>query len=125
MCPPFEQLKSGGYLVINPTVALVSMYINSGRSTREHGVEQTAVATNLEAARELARQLKLRDMAGIVVIDFIDMENNFNVRKVEKSMKEALKDDRVSIQVGSISGFGLMELRRQRMRPGVRAQKIN
>src|SRR3546814_677017 len=94
MYHPVVQLKSGGYLVINPTEALVSIDINSGRSTREHGIEQTAVATNLEAAREIARQLKLRDMAGLVVIDFIDMENNSNVRKVEKAMKEALKDDR-------------------------------
>src|SRR3546814_15258367 len=88
---------------------------------RSHGIEQTAVATNLEAAREIARQLKLRDMAGLVVIDFIDMENNSNVRKVEKAMKEALKDDRSRIQVGRISGFGLMEMSRQRLRTGVLA----
>src|SRR3546814_698484 len=119
MYHPVVQLKSGGYLVINPTEALVSIDINSGRSTREHGIEQTAVATNLEAAREIARQLKLRDMAGLVVIDFIDMENNSNVRKVEKAMKEALKDDRARIQVGRISGFGLMEMSRQRLRTGV------
>jgi ribonuclease E len=119
MYNPVVQLKSGGYLVINPTEALVSIDINSGRSTREHGIEQTAVATNLEAAREIARQLRLRDMAGLVVIDFIDMENNSNIRKVEKAMKEALKDDRARIQVGRISGFGLMEMSRQRLRTGV------
>ncbi|HKX23445.1 MAG TPA: ribonuclease E/G, partial [Rhizorhapis sp.] len=119
MYHPVVQLKSGGYLVINPTEALVSIDINSGRSTREHGIEQTAVATNLEAAREIARQLKLRDMAGLVVIDFIDMEQNSNIRKVEKAMKEALKDDRARIQVGRISGFGLMEMSRQRLRTGV------
>ncbi|MBB6124781.1 Rne/Rng family ribonuclease [Sphingobium subterraneum] len=119
MYNPVVQLKSGGYLVINPTEALVSIDINSGRSTREHGIEQTAVATNLEAAREIARQLRLRDMAGLVVIDFIDMEVNGNVRKVEKAMKDALKDDRARIQVGRISGFGLMEMSRQRLRTGV------
>ncbi len=119
MYNPVVQLKSGGYLVINPTEALVSIDINSGRSTREHGIEQTAVATNLEAAREIARQLRLRDMAGLVVIDFIDMEVNSNVRKVEKAMKDALKDDRARIQVGRISGFGLMEMSRQRLRTGV------
>ncbi|MEC3951320.1 Rne/Rng family ribonuclease [Sphingobium sp. HWE2-09] len=119
MYNPVVQLKSGGYLVINPTEALVSIDINSGRSTREHGIEQTAVATNLEAAREIARQLRLRDMAGLVVIDFIDMEVNSNIRKVEKAMKEALRDDRARIQVGRISGFGLMEMSRQRLRTGV------
>jgi len=119
MYHPVVQLKSGGYLVINPTEALVSIDINSGRSTREHGIEQTAVSTNLEAAREIARQLRLRDMAGLVVIDFIDMEHGSNVRKVEKAMKEALKDDRARIQVGRISGFGLMEMSRQRLRTGV------
>ena len=119
MYNPVVQLKSGGYLVINPTEALVSIDINSGRSTREHGIEQTAVATNLEAGREIARQLRLRDMAGLVVIDFIDMEMNSNIRKVEKAMKEALKDDRARIQVGRISGFGLMEMSRQRLRTGV------
>ena len=103
MYHPVVQLKSGGYLVINPTEALVSIDINSGRSTREHNIEQTATATNLEAAQEIARQLRLRDMAGLVVIDFIDMDNNSNVRKVEKAMKEALKNDRARIQVGRIS----------------------
>lgn len=119
MYDPVVQLKSGGYLVINPTEALVSIDINSGRSTKEHGIEQTAVATNLEAAREIARQLRLRDMAGLVVIDFIDMEYGSNVRKVEKAMKDALRNDRARIQVGRISGFGLMEMSRQRLRTGV------
>jgi ribonuclease E len=119
MYQPLVQLKSGGYLVINPTEALVSIDINSGRSTREHNIEQTATATNLEAAHEIARQLRLRDMAGLVVIDFIDMENNSNIRKVEKAMKEALKNDRARIQVGRISSFGLFEMSRQRIRTGV------
>jgi ribonuclease E len=119
MYNPVVQLKSGGYLVINPTEALVSIDINSGRSTREHGIEATAVGTNLEAAKEIARQLRLRDMAGLVVIDFIDMEHNSNVRKVEKAMKTALADDRARIQVGRISSFGLMEMSRQRLRTGV------
>jgi ribonuclease E len=119
MYDPVVQLKSGGYLVINPTEALVSIDINSGRSTKEHGIEQTALATNLEAAREIARQLRLRDMAGLVVIDFIDMEHHSNTRKVEKAMKEALKNDRARIQVGRISSFGLMEMSRQRLRTGV------
>lgn len=119
MYHPVVQLKSGGYLVINPTEALVSIDINSGRSTREHSIEQTATATNLEAAHEIARQLRLRDMAGLVVIDFIDMDNGSNVRKVEKAMKEALKNDRARIQVGRISSFGLMEMSRQRLRTGV------
>jgi len=119
MYHPVVQLKSGGYLVINPTEALVSIDINSGRSTREHSIEQTATATNLEAAQEIARQLRLRDMAGLVVIDFIDMDHSSNVRKVEKAMKEALKNDRARIQVGRISAFGLMEMSRQRLRTGV------
>ena len=119
MYQPIVQLKSGGYLVINPTEALVSIDINSGRSTREHNIEQTAFATNLEAAAEIARQLRLRDMAGLIVIDFIDMEQSSHVRKVEKAMKEALKNDRARIQVGRISGFGLMEMSRQRLRTGV------
>ena len=119
MYQPVVQLKSGGYLVINPTEALVSIDINSGRSTREHNIEQTAFATNLEAAGEIARQLRLRDMAGLIVIDFIDMEQNSHVRKVEKAMKEALKNDRARIQVGRISSFGLMEMSRQRLRTGV------
>ncbi len=119
MYQPIVQLKSGGYLVINPTEALVSIDINSGRSTREHNIEQTAFNTNLEAAQEIARQLRLRDMAGLIVIDFIDMEQNGHVRKVEKAMKEALKNDRARIQVGRISSFGLMEMSRQRLRTGV------
>ncbi|MFN3863100.1 MAG: ribonuclease E/G [Erythrobacter sp.] len=119
MYDPMVQLKSGGYLIINPTEALVSIDINSGRSTKEHNIEQTALHTNLEAAREIARQLRLRDMAGLVVIDFIDMEYPSNVRKVEKAMKEALKNDRARIQIGRISSFGLMEMSRQRLRTGV------
>jgi ribonuclease E len=119
MYNPIVQLKSGGYIVINPTEALVSIDINSGRSTKEHGIEATALSTNLEAAREIARQLRLRDMAGLVVIDFIDMENHSNGRKVERAMKEALKHDRARIQVGRISSFGLMEMSRQRLRTGV------
>ena len=119
MYQPVVQLKSGGYLVINPTEALVSIDINSGRSTREYGIEQTAVGTNLEAAQEIARQLRLRDMAGLVVIDFIDMEHGSNVRKVEKAMNSALANDRARIQVGRISSFGLMEMSRQRLRTGV------
>ncbi|MGQ0660418.1 Rne/Rng family ribonuclease [Sphingosinicella sp.] len=119
MYQPVVQLKSGGYLVINPTEALVSIDINSGRSTREHNIEQTAYSTNIEAAHEIARQLRLRDMAGLVVIDFIDMESNGHIRKVEKAMKEALKNDRARIQVGRISSFGLMEMSRQRLRTGV------
>jgi ribonuclease E len=119
MYHPIVQLKSGGYIVINPTEALVSIDINSGRSTKEHGIEATALSTNLEAAREIARQLRLRDMAGLVVIDFIDMEHHSNARKVERAMKDALKHDRARIQVGRISGFGLMEMSRQRLRTGV------
>jgi len=119
MYDPMVQLKSGGYLIINPTEALVSIDINSGRSTKEHGIEATALHTNLEAAKEIARQLRLRDMAGLVVIDFIDMEYSGNVRKVEKAMKDALKNDRARIQVGRISSFGLMEMSRQRLRTGV------
>jgi ribonuclease E len=119
MYQPVVQLKSGGYLVINPTEALVSIDINSGRSTREYGIEETAINTNLEAADEIGRQLRLRDMAGLVVIDFIDMENGSNVRKVEKAMKEALKNDRARVQIGRISSFGLMEMSRQRLRTGI------
>ena len=119
MYDPVVQLKSGGYLVINPTEALVSIDVNSGRSTKEHGIEATALNTNLEAAREVARQLRLRDMAGLVVIDFIDMEYSGSNRKVEKAMKDALKNDRARIQIGRISSFGLMEMSRQRLRTGV------
>jgi ribonuclease E len=119
MYHPVVQLKSGGYMVINPTEALVSIDINSGKSTREHNIEETALKTNLEAAREIARQLRLRDMAGLVVIDFIDMDVHSNNRKVEKALKEALKHDRARIQVGRISSFGLLEMSRQRLRTGV------
>ncbi|MDT7933673.1 MAG: Rne/Rng family ribonuclease [Sphingomonadaceae bacterium] len=119
MFQPTVQLKSGGYIVINPTEALVSIDINSGRSTREHNIEDTALRTNLEAADEIARQLRLRDMAGLIVVDFIDMEHGGNVRRVERQMKEALKNDRARIQVGRISSFGLLEMSRQRLRTGV------
>ncbi len=112
-------LKSGGYIVINPTEALVSIDVNSGRSTREHNIEDTALKTNLEAAEEISRQLRLRDLAGLIVIDFIDMEEHRNNRAVEKKLKDCLKNDRARIQVGRISGFGLMEMSRQRMRTGV------
>jgi ribonuclease E len=113
------QLKSGGYLVINPTEALVSIDVNSGRSTREHNIEDTALRTNLEASEEIARQLRLRDLAGLIVIDFIDMEEKRNNRAVEKKLKDSLKNDRARIQVGNISPFGLMEMSRQRIRTGV------
>ncbi len=119
MFTPTAQLKSGGYIVINPTEALVSIDVNSGRATKEHNIEETAVKTNLEAAEEVARQLKLRDMAGLVVIDFIDMEDQRNNRAVERKMKSCLKSDRARIQVGRISSFGLMEMSRQRLRVGV------
>ncbi|MBB3808655.1 ribonuclease E/G [Pseudochelatococcus contaminans] len=112
-------LKSGGYIVINPTEALVSIDVNSGRSTREHNIEDTAYRTNLEAAEEVARQVRLRDLAGLIVIDFIDMEDKRNVRNVEKKLKDCLKNDRARIQVGRISAFGLMEMSRQRIRTGV------
>jgi ribonuclease E len=112
-------LKSGGYLVINPTEALVSIDVNSGRSTREHNIEDTALRTNLEASEEIARQLRLRDLAGLIVIDFIDMEEKRNDRAVEKKLKDCLKNDRARIQVGRISPFGLLEMSRQRIRTGV------
>ena len=113
---PNVTLKSGGYLVINQTEALVSIDINSGKSTKENSIENTAVNTNLEAAEEIARQLRLRDLAGLVVIDFIDMEENRNNRAVEKRMKDCLASDRARIQVGRISHFGLLEMSRQRLR---------
>jgi len=116
---PTVNLPSGGYLVINQTEALVSIDINSGKATREHNIEDTATKTNLEACDEIARQLRLRDLAGLVVIDFIDMEENRNNRAVERRMKEALKNDRARIQVGRISHFGLLEMSRQRLRPGL------
>jgi ribonuclease E len=112
-------LRSGGYIVINPTEALVSIDVNSGRSTREHNIEDTALKTNLEAAEEVARQVRLRDLAGLIVIDFIDMEEHRNNRTVEKRLKDCLKNDRARIQVGRISAFGLLEMSRQRMRTGV------
>ncbi len=119
MFSPQVTLRSGGYIVINPTEALVSIDVNSGKSTREHNIEDTALATNLEAAEEVARQLRLRDLAGLIVIDFIDMEENRNNRAVERKLKECLKNDRARIQVGRISHFGLMEMSRQRIRTGV------
>ncbi|MFO1101561.1 MAG: Rne/Rng family ribonuclease [Methylocystis sp.] len=112
-------LKSGGYLVINQTEALVAIDVNSGRSTREHNIEDTALRTNLEAADEVARQLRLRDLAGLIVVDFIDMEESRNNRAVERRLKDALKSDRARIQVGRISHFGLLEMSRQRIRAGV------
>ncbi|SFS72571.1 Rne/Rng family ribonuclease [Brevundimonas viscosa] len=116
---PTVPLKSGGYLVINQTEALVAIDVNSGRATKERNVEQTAFKTNLEAAVEAARQLRLRDLAGLIVIDFIDMEESKNNRAVEKALKDALAKDRARIQMGRISGFGLMEISRQRRRLGV------
>ncbi|MDE0589385.1 Rne/Rng family ribonuclease [Halocynthiibacter sp. C4] len=119
MFNPTVQLKSGGYIVIGVTEALVAIDVNSGRATKEGSIEDTAVKTNLEAADEVARQLRLRDLAGLIVIDFIDMEDRRNNAAVEKRMKEKLKTDRARIQVGRISGFGLMEMSRQRLRPGM------
>ncbi|EJK86316.1 Rne/Rng family ribonuclease [Agrobacterium rhizogenes] len=119
MLQPQVTLKSGGYLIMNQTEALVSIDVNSGRSTREHSIEDTALQTNLEAADEVARQLRLRDLAGLIVIDFIDMEEKRNNRAVEKKLKECLKNDRARIQVGRISHFGLLEMSRQRIRASV------
>ena len=119
MFNPTVQLKSGGYLVIGITEALVAIDVNSGRATKEGSIEQTALNTNLEAAEEVARQVRLRDLAGLIVIDFIDMEERRNNSAVEKRMKDKLKTDRARIQVGRISGFGLMEMSRQRLRPGM------
>src|SRR5947208_8742903 len=116
---PVAQLRSGGYVVINQTEALVSIDVNSGRSTRERNIEETALRTNLEAAEEIARQLRLRDLAGLIVIDFIDMEEHRNQISVERRLKEALKNDRARIQVGRISPFGLLEMSRQRLRPSL------
>lgn len=113
---PRINLKSGGYLIINPTEALVAIDINSGRSTKERNIEKTALNTNIEAAVEIARQAKLRDLAGLIVIDFIDMENYSNRRLVEKKLKEALRTDKARVQVGKISNFGLLEMTRQRLR---------
>ena len=119
MFSPHVTLKSGGYIVINQTEALVSIDVNSGKSTREHNIEDTALQTNLEAAEEVTRQLRLRDLAGLVVIDFIDMEESKNNRAVERKLKDCLKNDRARIQVGRISHFGLLEMSRQRLRTGV------
>ena len=115
---PTVKLKSGGYLVINPTEALVAIDINSGQSTKQINIEKTALNTNLEAAEEIARQIKLRDLSGLIVIDFIDMINFYNRRTVEKKMKESIRKDRARIQVGRISNFGLLEMTRQRLREG-------
>ncbi|NWG25399.1 MAG: Rne/Rng family ribonuclease [Pseudorhodoplanes sp.] len=119
MFSPTVQLKSGGYIVINQAEALVAIDVNSGRATREHSIEETALKTNSEAAVEIARQLRLRDLAGLIVIDFIDMDEKRNNRTVERKLKEALKDDRARIQVGRISHFGLLEMSRQRIRASV------
>jgi ribonuclease E len=119
MFSPIVQLRSGGYIVLNQTEALVAIDVNSGRATREHHIEDTALKTNVEAAEEIARQLRLRDLAGLIVIDFIDMDEKRNNRTVERRLKEALKHDRARIQVGRISHFGLMEMSRQRIRSSV------
>ncbi len=119
MHSPTVQLKSGGYIVINPTEALVAVDVNSGRATKERNIEETAYRTNLEAAEEVARQLRLRDLAGLIVIDFIDMDESRNARNVERRIKEKLKSDRARIQVGRISAFGLLEMSRQRLRPSL------
>jgi ribonuclease E len=115
---PTVKLKSGGYIVINPTEALVSIDINSGQSTRQTNIEKTALNTNLEAAAEIANQIKLRDLSGLIVIDFIDMVNFYNRRTVEKKMRESIRKDRARIQIGRISNFGLLEMTRQRLREG-------
>ena len=119
MFSPVVQLKSGGYLVIGVTEALVAVDVNSGRATKEGSIEETALKTNLEAAEEVARQMRLRDLAGLIVIDFIDMDERRNNNAVEKRLKDKLKTDRARIQVGRISGFGLLEMSRQRLRPGM------
>ena len=119
MFNPTVQLKSGGYIVIGVTEALVAIDVNSGKATRQGSIEETALQTNLEAAEEIARQLRLRDLAGLIVIDFIDMEERKNNAAVEKKLKDKLKNDRARIQVGRISGFGLLEMSRQRLRPGM------
>ena len=119
MFSPIVSLKSGGYIVINQTEALVAVDVNSGKATREHSIEDTALKTNVEAAEEVARQLRLRDLAGLIVIDFIDMEERRNIRSVERKLKDCLKNDRARIQVGRISHFGLLEMSRQRLRTGM------
>ena len=119
MFSPVVQLRSGGYIVLNQAEALVAIDVNSGRATREHHIEDTALKTNLEASDEIARQLRLRDLAGLIVIDFIDMDEKRNNRSVERRLKECLKQDRARIQVGRISHFGLLEMSRQRIRTSV------
>ena len=116
---PTCKLPSGGYIVINPTEALVSIDINSGKSTRERNIDETAVKTNIEAAQEIARQLKLRDLSGLVVIDFIDMQDNKHIQQVEQALKDALKKDRARLRIGRISQFGLLEMSRQRLKPSI------
>ncbi|MCW8835806.1 MAG: Rne/Rng family ribonuclease [Rhodospirillales bacterium] len=119
MHSPVVQLKSGGYIVINPTEALVAIDVNSGRATKERNIEETALKTNVEAAEEIARQLRLRDLAGLIVIDFIDMEGTRNQATVERKLKDAMRIDRARIQIGRISHFGLLEMSRQRLRPSL------
>jgi ribonuclease E len=113
------QLRSGGYIVINPTEALVAIDVNSGRSTKERNIEETALRTNIEASEEVARQVRLRDLAGLIVIDFIDMEETRHQRQVEHKVKDAMRNDRARIQIGRISAFGLLEMSRQRLRPSL------
>ncbi|WP_428683122.1 Rne/Rng family ribonuclease [Reyranella sp.] len=119
MHSPTVQLRSGGYIVINPTEALVAIDVNSGRSTKERNIEETALRTNLEAAEEIARQVRLRDLAGLIVIDFIDMEETRHQRQVEHKVKDSMRSDRARIQIGRISAFGLLEMSRQRLRPSL------
>jgi ribonuclease E len=119
MHSPVVQLRSGGYIVINPTEALVAIDVNSGRSTKERNIEETALRTNIEAAEEISRQVRLRDLAGLIVIDFIDMEENRHQRQVEHKVKDTMRNDRARIQIGRISAFGLLEMSRQRLRPSL------
>jgi len=122
---PVVKLKSGGYLVINPTEALVAIDINSGQSIKQINIEKTALNTNLEAAEEIARQIKIRDLSGLIVIDFIDMMNFYNKRIVERKIKEKLKSDRARIQIGRISNFGLLEMSRQRLKESSIKWEVN
>ena len=117
MFNPTVQLKSGGYIVIGITEALVAIDVNSGKATKESGIEETALRTNIEAADEIARQLRMRDLAGLIVIDFIDMTNEDNQNKVESAFRKAIYTDRARVQVSNISRFGLLEISRQRLRP--------
>ena len=119
------KLSSGGYLVINPTEALVSIDVNSGKSIKQKNVENTAVDTNLEAAEEIARQIKIRDLSGLIIIDFIDMMNFGNRRQIERKLKEKCRNDRARIQIGRISSFGLLEMSRQRLRESFIKWKIS